>query len=74
MRHVHSDRVQRWLGDEAYKISDAMRDWYGPPVLVSRVPGEVYATKGGEFVGRIDGGGFMSLLERDYDHAKRLAK
>ncbi len=68
MRHVHSDRLERWLGaDEAARISAQMRDWYGPPISVLGVPGRVCAVRGGDFVGRIHGGGFMSLAEQQYD-------
>ena len=28
-----------------------MRDWYGPPIALSGVPGRVFAAKGGDFIG-----------------------
>lgn len=33
-----------------------MRDWYGPPIAVAGVPGNVFAHRGGDFRGRIDAG------------------
>ncbi|HJQ60173.1 MAG TPA: hypothetical protein VJ890_24930 [Vineibacter sp.] len=70
---THSQRLERWLGaDEVARISDSMRDWYGPPIAVARVPGEVLAHRGGDFRGRIDAGGEASLLERAVDGMRRL--
>lgn len=74
MRHVHSDRIQRWLGDDAELISKAMIGYYGPPIAVGNVPGKVYATKDGDFIGRIDTGGFMSLLERQVERTKQILR
>ena len=74
MRHVHSDKIERWLGSEAQRIVDATRDWYGPPIAVANVPGKVWATRGGEFIGHIDGGGFMSLAEAQWDRTQTVAK
>ena len=61
---THADRLERYLGAEKVEaISQQMRDWYGPPIPVSGVPGAVYARKGGDFVGRIEGGGFGCALD-----------
>lgn len=63
-RHTHSDRLERWLGAaEVATISESMRDWHGPPIAIKGVPGRVYAARGGDFVGPIDGGGFANLLD-----------
>lgn len=63
-RHTHSDRLDRWLGPGQTEHYSAMfRDWYGPPVALAGVPGAVYVTKGGDFVGPIRGGGFANLLD-----------
>ena len=71
MRHVHSQQLERWAGvDEVEKISSAMHGWYGPHIPVSGVPGAVWATRDGDFVGHIKGGGFMSALEYQHDLAK----
>jgi hypothetical protein len=70
---THSQRLERYLGaDEIEAISASMRDWYGPPIAVGRVPGEVFACKGGDFRGRIEAGAEGSLLERAVDGMYRL--
>lgn len=72
MRHVHSDRLERWLGAAQVElISLAMRDWYGPPIALGCTPGAVYALPGGDFGGRLQAGGFASLLDQQYERYKR---
>jgi hypothetical protein len=57
--------LERWLGaDVVAKISESMRNWYGPPIAMHGVPGAVYAAPGGDFVGRIRAGGEVSAIER----------
>lgn len=73
-RSAHSGKIERWLGGEAERISSAMRGWYGRPILVANVPsvGGIRVGADGDFIGRIDGGDFMSLAERcvsRFDHA-----
>jgi len=64
MSNTHSDRLERWCGAEAVqRISTAMRGWYGPPIILSGVPGNVYAASDGDFVGVIEGGQFLSGLD-----------
>jgi hypothetical protein len=64
---THSQRIDRWLGNgEAQRISDGMKGWYGPPIPIFGVPGNVYATGGvygGDFCGRINGGYFTDLAD-----------
>lgn len=58
-RSTHASRLERFLGPaEVARISEAARDWYGPPIALAGVPGRVYARAGGDFVGPIEGGGF----------------
>lgn len=76
MRHTHSDRLERWLGaDKVAQLSAAMcnRDakWYGKPIAVHGVPGLVYATKDGDFVGAIDAGYEVSAIDRAEDIIRR---
>lgn len=62
--HTHSQRLERWLGaDQVAVISASMRHWHGKPIRIAGVPGHVYAARGGDFVGAIRGGHFMSLAE-----------
>lgn len=75
MRHTHSQRLERWLGAAAVEdMSANMRDWYGPPIAVGNVPGRVYATRGGDFVGPIRGGYFASLADYATERAKRVLR
>lgn len=71
MRHVHSDRIERWLGPQTHGISHAMRDWYGPPIALCGVPGKVCATRGGEFVGTLAGGRFACGMDAAAERIKR---
>lgn len=62
---THSGKLERWLGKDACEnLSTAMKDWYGPPIAVSGVPGKVYAHKGGDFRGSIYNGAFASTRDR----------
>jgi len=61
---THADRLDRWLGAEKTEhISRSMKDWYGPPVAVAGVPGNVWAVKGGDFRGPIGAGQFLSAVD-----------
>lgn len=73
MLHTHSERLERWIGTEQVeKISDAMRQWYGPPVPVMNVPGRVYAARGGDFVGTIEGGFYSDLRDFSQQRMNRV--
>lgn len=67
-RSTNASKLERWLGaDQVEHISGSMRDWHGKrPILINGVPGAggVWCGRGGDFVGKIDGGDFMSLTER----------
>ena len=79
MRHTHSDRLERWLGtDKVAQLSAAMCNeqakWYGKPIAVHGVPGRVYATRDGDFVGSIDAGQEMSVIDRADDIMRRYQR
>ena len=72
---THAGRLERWLGAQnVSRVSKEFCDWYGPPVAVSGVPGNVYVTAGGEFVGRIDVGDELSALDMAEAVVARHAK
>jgi hypothetical protein len=74
MKHTHSDRIEKYLGSEmTANISAMARDWYGPPIQVLGVPGNVCVARGGDFVGAINGGD-VSLVERLYEHTARAVR
>lgn len=63
--HPKSEHLERWLGaNEVHNLSVNFRDWYGPPVAVSGVPGAVYIGKGGDYFGKINAGAEVSAIER----------
>ena len=74
-RSTHASKLERYLGkDEVERISSAMVNWYGTkPILVGNVPSArgVHVGRGGDFVGRIDDGDFVSLGERCLDRMNR---
>ncbi len=79
MKSTHSQRLEQWLGaEQVNSLSAAMLDWYGPPIAVQGVPGNVYACGGGDFRGRIDAGVEVSAIEiaeqklRKSDKLRRL--
>jgi hypothetical protein len=67
-RSTNASKLERWLGkEEVEHLSSSMRTWHGKrPILVGGVPGAggVWVGRGGDFVGRIDGGDFVGLAER----------
>jgi len=75
MKSTHSSRLERWLGaDEAARLSQSMRGWYGPPIALAGVPGAVYATGDGDFVGECRAGWEMSALDRFRDLQRRVKR
>lgn len=74
-QHTHSDRLERWLGTEQVaRVTEGMRDWYGPPIALSGVPGRVFAAKGGDFIGHVDAGQFGSATDRLEDALRRALR
>ncbi len=74
MKSVHSGQLERWLGPEVHGVSRAMRGWYGPPIAVGNVPGDVYATGDGDFVGRLRAGYEASAWDWAADKVRRVAR
>lgn len=75
MKHIHSHRLERWLGTERVEyISSQFRGWYGPPVVLRDVPGSVWVTAGGDFVGEFGMGAFGSALDNLADYWRRLKR
>lgn len=73
--NTHSQRLERWLGTEAVeRLSSAMRGWYGPPIAVAGVPGNVRVCGDGDFVGPIREGAFCSAVDRFASMTRRLAR
>lgn len=74
-KSIHSDRLERWLGTEKVMLlSNAMRDWYGPPIHLIDVPGSVRVCAGGDFIGSFDRGYAAGAMDALREHLKRLWK
>lgn len=79
-RHVHSGRLERWLGKDGIARAETImlhgggygKTWYGPPIYCLDLPGNIWLTKDGDFIGNLDRGGFYSALDAMADYAKRV--
>lgn len=72
---IHSDRLSRWLGaEDAERLSQSMRGWYGPPIAVARLPGRVYVDGSGDFVGRLGESRFSNLLDASFERTVETLK
>ena len=75
IQHTHSDKLDRWLGaGQTEHYSQMFRNWYGPPVALAGVPGNVYVAKGGDFVGPIKGGAFGNLWDFAVQRQRRILR
>lgn len=64
-RSTHAGKLERWLGKEhCEQFSALTADWYGPPIPVAGVPGNVSVARGGNFIGDVHAGGFASVGDR----------
>jgi hypothetical protein len=64
MKAIHAHRIERWLGAPKVKhLQDCMRGWYGRPICLLDVPGSVWITRDGDFVGTFNRGWYMSALD-----------
>lgn len=71
----NSTHLERWLGaDVIGRLQRDMRGWYGLPIAIADVPGEVSIAADGDFVGRIDGGQYFTGLDRAREAEINLRK
>ncbi len=69
---IPMDRVERWLGvAKMQHLQDCMRGWYGSPINLVDVPGSVWITRDGDFVGRLNHGFFASAYDYFADYLRR---
>ena len=81
-RSVNSSRLERWLGaPRMEQLANHVRNgggegkqWYGPAINLRDVPGSVWLTGDGDFIGDFDRGFFHSAADSFADHAKQLWK
>lgn len=74
-KSVHSDRLERWLGKERVEYLSRMAtkggcgsNWYGTPINLLDVPGNVRLTGDGDFIGNFDRGYFMTAVDQFAEH------
>lgn len=64
LRPAHAQRVETWLGREKIAhLQACMKGWYGRPICLLDVPGSLWITADGDFVGHVAGGYFASALD-----------
>jgi len=72
---THAEKLERWLGPKNVEhLSRAMRDWPGPPIAISGVPGNVWAMGGGDFRGVIRAGELSHALDYAEQRIKRILR
>lgn len=75
MKSTDGSKLIRWLGaEQVEQLSGLNRGWPGPPIALSGVPGEVYITGDGDFIGECRAGYEASAKDRFVDVARRLAR
>lgn len=73
IRPAHAQRVETWLGREKIAhLQACMKGWYGRPICLLDVPGSLWITADGDFVGYVNGGGFGSVYDWVEDRFRRL--
>lgn len=64
-RPAKTSVLEKWYGREALeRVSLGMKNWYGPPVALTHMPGNVVSLKGGDFAGQIFGNRFADPFYR----------
>lgn len=74
-RGISSQRIEKWLGAErAEHLSRSMRGWYGPPIKIIDMPGDVFLNGDGDFSGGFERGRFFSALDSLESHVRAARK
>jgi hypothetical protein len=72
---IHAQQLERFLGaDQIANLHASVRGWYGPPIPVARVPGNVKLRADGEFVGDLNIGRYSSLADKSIDETRRVLR
>lgn len=75
MKPIHADRIERWLGAEKVKhLQQCMKGWYGRPICLLDVPGSVWITADGDFVGEFSRGSFFGAMDAFEDWLRRAVR
>lgn len=71
----HSARLERWIGqDKLDHLSGCMRGWYGGPIAVHGLPGNVRVMADGDFCGELREGFECSARDRFDDICRRVRR
>jgi len=69
------NRVSRWLGQDLVEnIEQNMKHWYGPPIPIATPMGSLYAKKGGDIVGKLQGGYYYGLADYTAEKFKAASR
>ena len=68
LRPADASKVERWLGAEKIAhlqacMANGGSRWYGRPICLLDVPGSLWITADGDFIGHVNGGYFASALD-----------
>lgn len=75
MVSTNLNRLENWLGHmEVARLQHNMRGWYGPPIAVGGVPGEVFIRHDGDFIGECREGYYFTAWDRARETIKRLQR
>ena len=70
---VNTQRLERWLGAEKIAhLQQSMRGWYGRPIYLIDVPGNVWIDADGQFTGDFKHGFFACALDSLEDYIRRF--
>lgn len=73
LRPADAAKVERWLGPaKIAHLQACMKGWYGRPICLLDVPGSLWITADGDFVGYVNGGAFASVYDLVEDRFRRL--
>lgn len=72
---VNTQRLERWLGaDKVEHLRLCMKGWYGSPIHLTDVPGNVWVDADGDFVGAFNRGTFFNAADAFEVWLKLLVK
>lgn len=74
-KDVNMNHLERWLGAEKIEmLRGNMRGWYGRPIYITDLPGNVWIDAQGNFRGHLRAGQFMTAVDAIEDGVKQWLK
>lgn len=72
---VHAQKLERFLGaDQVENLVRASMGWYGPPIPIARVPGDVRLGRNGDLHGNLSLLRYSSLADKSMEETKQFLK